>query len=148
MKPLVPTLIASHDLRISKDKDFQYLIEDIAELKTLRNKNLISLNEIKRRKEREVQELRLAARDKNSDADKSAKTSDKKVAIAKNSALQDDGLQSSERNINSDLEMEKLRKNTKDILLNEAANILSDEVGLLKGTTKLAANVLPKVDVH
>jgi carboxyl-terminal processing protease len=47
-----------------------------------------------------------------------------------NDALQDDGLQINERNLNRELEIEKIRKNTKDILLNEAANVLSDEINL------------------
>lgn len=130
LKNLIPTLIASHNARISKNKDFQYLMEDIAEFKTQQNKNLISLNEIERRKEREVQEARLTAREKASDTDKGVNLSDKKT----NDALKDDGLQSNERDINSDLAMEKVRKNSKDILLNEAVNILSDEVSLLKRT--------------
>ncbi|MES2182623.1 MAG: carboxy terminal-processing peptidase [Pseudomonadota bacterium] len=130
LKNLIPTLIASHNARISKNKDFQYLMEDIAEFKTQQNKNLISLNEVERRKEREAQEARLTAREKASDTDKGANLSDKKT----NDALKDDGLQSNERDINSDLAMEKVRKNSKDILLNEAVNILSDEVSLLKRT--------------
>lgn len=130
LKNLIPTLIASHNARISKNKDFQYLMEDIAEFKTQQNKNLISLNEIERRKERETQEARLTAREKASDTDKGVNLSDKKT----NDALKDDGLQSNERDINSDLAMEKVRKNSKDILLNEAVNILSDEVSLLRRT--------------
>lgn len=130
LKNLIPTLIASHNARISKNKDFQYLMEDIAEFKTQQNKNLISLNEVERRKEREAQEARLTAREKASDTDKGANLSDKKT----NDTLKDDGLQSNERDINSDLAMEKVRKNSKDILLNEAVNILSDEVSLLKRT--------------
>lgn len=130
LKSLIPTLIASHNARISKNKDFQYLMEDIAEFKTQQNKNLISLNEVERRKERETQEARLTAREKASDTDKGTNLSDKKT----NDALEDDGLQSNERDINSDLAMEKVRKNSKDILLNEAVNILSDEVSLLKRT--------------
>ena len=46
---ILPILRASHDMRISRDKDFQYLQEDIAEFNTLRKKNLISLNEADRR---------------------------------------------------------------------------------------------------
>ncbi len=51
---IVPMLIASHDKRISHDKDFRYLQEDIAEFNKLRRTNLISLNEADRRKEREA----------------------------------------------------------------------------------------------
>ncbi|HSH73312.1 MAG TPA: carboxy terminal-processing peptidase [Methylophilaceae bacterium] len=126
---ILPMLIASHDERINKDKDFQYLREDIAEFTAQRKKNLISLNEADRRKERETQEARTKLRDKSA-------------------SLQDDGLQSNERNLAADLAMEKAKKDAKDILLNEAANVLSDEVGLLKANAKLSASVLPKVEMR
>ena len=132
LKELVPVLVTKHDARISKDKDFKYLLEDIAEVKALTSKNQVSLNEAKRRKEREAQDLRLAARD-----------SDGKKTNAKTST-QDDGLNSSERNLSKDIELEKSRKDNKDIYLNEAANILSDEVYVLKTNAKLAASVQVK----
>jgi len=129
---IVPMLIVSHDVRMNKDKDFQYLREDIVEFNTQRKKNLISLNEAERRKEREVQEASVKSREKD----------------GKSASVQDDGLQSNERNLDADLAMESARKNAKDILLNEAANILSDEVALLKANAKLAATVLPKVELR
>ena len=132
LKELVPVLVTKHDARIGKDKDFKYLLEDIAEVKALTSKNQVSLNEAKRRKEREAQDLRLAARD-----------SDGKKTNAKTST-QDDGLNSSERNLSKDIELEKSRKDNKDIYLNEAANILSDEVYVLKTNAKLAASVQVK----
>lgn len=148
LKTLVPMLTASHDARISKDEGFQYLIKDIAEFDIQRKKNRISLNEVERRKERAVQEARLASREKTGDADKNANPSDKKMHLSKNDALQDDGLQSNERNLDSELAMEKVRKNAKDILLNESANILSDAVSLLKTNAKLAASVLPQMEMR
>jgi carboxyl-terminal processing protease len=145
LKTLVPLLTVSHDARINKDKDFQYLMQDIADFNTQRKNNLISLNEAERRKEREVLEARLSSREKNSDADIKSNTS---TNASKSASLQDDGLQSNERNLDSDLAMEKVRKNNKDILLNESANILSDELGLLKTNAKLAASVLPRMKMH
>ena len=56
---------------------------------------------------------------------------------------QDDGLQADERSLKSDLDEEKRRKALKDVVLNEAAHIVADEVGLLRADTKLAAQVLP-----
>lgn len=132
---IVPKLIASHDMRVNKDKDFQYLREDIAEFKTQRNKNNISLNEAERRKEREAQEARIKSREQNSES-------------ASRVALQDDGLLSNERNLDADLAIEEGRKNAKDVLLNEAVHILSDEVGLLQSNPKFAANVAPKANLH
>jgi len=136
---IVPTLIANHDKRVSHDKDFQYLREDMAEFSKLRRKNLISLNEADRRKEREAQEAREKSREKN----RGDNRSDKASAEARSHALQDDGMLSSERNLKTELAIENANKNAKDILLNEAANILGDEVGLLKTDSRFAASVLP-----
>jgi carboxyl-terminal processing protease len=145
---IVPKLIAIHDVRVSKDKDFQSLREDIAEFNTQRKKNLISLNETDRRKEREVQEARMLSREKVSETDKDGKATDKKAVKANNAAFEDDGLQANERNLSADLAIEKARKNAKDVLLNEAVHILSDEVGLLKANAKLAAIVLPNREMR
>ncbi|MBN8886976.1 MAG: carboxy terminal-processing peptidase [Rudaea sp.] len=57
---------------------------------------------------------------------------------------QDDGLQADERSLKSDLAEEKRRKALKDVVLNEAAHIVADEVDLLRADTKLAAQVLPR----
>ena len=96
LKSVIPKLIANHNSRISKDKDFQYLQDDIAEYKNQINKNLISLSEAQRLKEREVQDNRLASRENNSDSHMS-------------DTLKDDGLQINERNLNRELEIEKIR---------------------------------------
>ena len=145
---ILPKLIAIHDARVSKDKGFQSLREDIAEVDTQRKKNLISLNEAERRKEREAQEARVLSREKVSETDNGGKATDKKALMANNAAFEDDGLQSNERNLSTDLAIERARKNAKDVLLNEAVHILSDEVGLLKGNARLAATVLPNREVH
>jgi len=136
---IVPKLIESHDKRVNQDKEFQYLREDIAEFNTLRQKNLISLNESDRRKEREAQDAREKSRDKNRGDNESRKAS----AEARNHALQDDGMLSSERNLSADLAIENANKNAKDILLNEAVHIVSDEVGLLKAKPRLATSISP-----
>ena len=135
LKPIIPKLIASHNSRISKDKDFQYLQEDITEYKNQLDKNLISLNEAQRIKEREMQDKRLASRERTSDSQT-------------NDALHDDGLQVNERNLNRELEIEKIRKNSKDILLNEAANVLSDEISLPAVNATAVVNRLPKTELH
>ena len=133
---ILPILIANHDKRVSHDKDFKYLQEDIAEFNKLRQKNLISLNEADRRKEREAQESREKSREKN----RGNNESDKASAEARSHALQDDGMLSSERNLSADLAIENANKNAKDILLNEAAHVLSDEAGLLKTNFRLAVH--------
>ncbi|WP_300619252.1 carboxy terminal-processing peptidase [Dokdonella sp.] len=55
----------------------------------------------------------------------------------------DDGLQPDERNINSDLAREKEAKQRRDVVLDEAAHILADEIGLIRADNKLAQQVLP-----
>lgn len=148
LKNVVPLLRANHNLRISKDKDFQYLQEDIAEFDLLRKKNLISLNEADRRKERKAQEDKAKLREKHTGTDKDVSATDRKSAEAKSASFQDDGLQSNERDFDTALAIEKANDNAKDVMLNEAVHILSDEVGLLETNPAFAASILPKVDMR
>lgn len=139
---LLPLLQIRHQTRVAKDKDFQYLLEDIAEVKDQRKKNLLSLNEAERRKERDKREARLKSRKASNDADKDRQ--DKKIAHeGAVTAPHDDGLLANERDLGAELAAEKAQKDAKDVLLDEAAHILGDEVELLKSDTKLAARVLP-----
>ena len=134
LKSLLPILTTLHDDRVKKDKAFQYLQEDIALSRLERDKNLVSLNEAERRKERDAQEARLRSREDRKDA--SAQS-----ASARGNAVADDGLQTGERNLANDLAAEKARKNADDFLLNEAVNILGDEMAVLKNDGALAARV-------
>lgn len=145
LKGVLPILLALHEARVKKDKDFQYLQQDIAESKLQRKKNLVSLNEATRRKERDAQEARITSRESRRDTGRGAHEDivGKEPAPGKRSALRDDGLQADERNLANELAAEKVRKNAKDILLNEAVHILSDEVGVLKTDARLAARVKP-----
>lgn len=145
VKDLLPKLLTLHEARVKKDKDFQGLQEDIAEAKLLREKNLVSLNESVRRKERDAREARLRSREAREALSKSAENNalGKGTALKNGGAFGDDGLQADERNLANELAAEKVRKNAKDVLLNEAAHILSDEVVALKGGASLAARVKP-----
>jgi len=145
LKGLLPILVTLHEARVKMDKDFQYLQEDIAEFKLQRKKNLVSLNEAERRKERDAQEARLKSRESRRNTGQSAheEVVGKEPAPGKGSALRDDGLQTDERNLANELAAEKVRKNGKDVLLNEAVHILSDEVVVLKTGARLAARVKP-----
>lgn len=131
LKDQLPILSARHANRVRHDKGFQDLLEDISQVQQLRKKNSISLNEADRRKEREAQEIRLAARQ-----DGAAQG-----AARADSELQDDGLQVGERNLTKELAAEKAKKSAKDVLLNEAINILGDEVALQKNNFKQATNL-------
>ncbi|USX24641.1 carboxy terminal-processing peptidase [Oxalobacteraceae bacterium OTU3CINTB1] len=169
LKEIVPMLDKKHDARVAKDKDFQYLAEDIALVKKQRKENSISLNETVRRKEREQQEARAKLREarllaNTPGADDPILVPDPKdalnkaiaakpasgkaapvpkVAAVKGALRSDDGLQGAERTLAAELEAEKAAKAAKDVLLNEAVHILSDEVGLLKTDTRMASRVLP-----
>jgi carboxyl-terminal processing protease len=133
VQDMLPILVAQHKVRVKGEKDFQYLQEDIAEFNLKRKQNELSLNEAARRKEKEAQEAKLAARKP------TTKASDATAAKSGSDANKDDGLQAGERDLRVELAAEKARKSDKDVLLIEAAHILGDEVELLKPGVNLAA---------
>ncbi len=165
LKELFSPLQKRHEVRISKDKDFQYLQEDLAEFRKQRKENSISLNEATRRKERDAQEARaklrearlvaahvaavdepvaaLDSKEVRAKAPTPTKPAKINVPAVKGAARQDDGLQADERNLAADLAAEKAAKNAKDVLLTEAAHILSDEVSMLKTDTRMASRIMP-----
>lgn len=124
-KTQLAALSALHKDRVQRDKDFQSLQENIARAQEIRKGNVISLNEVVRRKERVAQEKRLAAMQ------------------GATGAVSDDGLQANERNLGKSLAAEKSQDAAKDILLNEAVSILADSVALKQGKGQLATNPLP-----
>ena len=130
----LPRLLAWHESRAKRDRDYQGLLEDIAKAQDRRKNNVISLNETVRRKERAAQEKRLAAM--LGDAEKGA-------APGTENTLADDGLQFNERKLGKDLAAQKTRESVNDTLLNEAVNILSDNVALNAGKSQLTACALP-----
>jgi carboxyl-terminal processing protease len=161
LKDLISPLQKRHEARVTKDKDFQYLSEDIAEVVKLRKDNIISLNEAVRRKERDAQEAKAKLREarlagKGDDepaAGPGSKEARSKVPVptrpaksvvsARNAQLQDDGLQADERNLQAELAAEKAAKNAKDVLLQEAVHILADEAGMVKTDTRMASRAMP-----
>jgi len=70
-------------------------------------------------------------------------SSDAAADPARDESTTDDGLQADERSIKTDLAAERKRKVEKDVVLNEVAHILADEVTLIRADNKLAARVLP-----
>lgn len=126
LKETIATLQSRHQARISKDKSFQALLEDVAEARRLREARSISLNESERRREKESREARLKAREKIDGRDKLA------------ALLKDDGLQSGERSLAADLAAEKARKEARDILLDETARIVADDAELSLSRPQLA----------
>jgi carboxyl-terminal processing protease len=59
----LPELLKNHQQRISGDIEFQYLIEDIEEMKSKKNKKSFSLNEAVRKAEREEAEAKKKMRE-------------------------------------------------------------------------------------
>ena len=143
LKGLLPVLLVLHDTRVTNDKGFQDLQEDIAESKVRRKKNLLSLNEAERRKELAAEEARLMSRESRKDIGNDAGNDviGKERASEKGAALRDDGLQPGERKLANELAAEKARKDAKDILLDEAVNILGDEVAVMKTGSGLTARI-------
>ena len=125
----LPRLLAWHDSRVQRDRDYQSLLDDLAKAREQRKNNVISLNEAVRRKERAAMEARLTAM---LGADRAAE----------GGALADDGLQFNERKLSKDLAIEKTQKSVNDVLLNEAVSILSDSAALKEGKSQMAASAL------
>ncbi len=117
---IIPALKTDHDARVAEDKDFQYLVKDIADVNAERKKNSISLNYAERQKQRDEKEALAKSREDSTKPDVAERL--------------DDGLQANERNLKDDLALEQANKATKDILLTEAVNIMSDEIGVIKNT--------------
>ncbi len=169
LKGILAPLRAKHEARIAADREWQAFAADLADARALRKETTISLNEQARRAERDEQERKRRERHPEyaalvpaapSRADAAPPTRDSASAGAQASPAergastkphgtdnrdphQDDGLQADERSLRTELAQEKARKAEKDVVLDEAAHILADEVELIRGDTKLAAQVLP-----
>jgi len=120
LKALLRPLALRHQVRVKQSKDFQNLQENLAELKSLNAKNVISLNEAERRHDRDALEARLKLRE--------ARAAPTEASV-----------QSAERSTAQSAEIADGKGKAKDILLSEAVHILSDEVGLLAPSVALEA---------
>ncbi|HVT31709.1 MAG TPA: carboxy terminal-processing peptidase [Rhodanobacteraceae bacterium] len=158
LKPIVPTLVERHDARTAKNVEWQNLAAEIADARALRSEKTVSLNEDARRKQRDEEEAKRKARESASatpESDPAVKTQQKIMQDAKNGTSTkpngeavagnetDDGLQPDERDIRADLKREEAAKEKRDVVLDEAAHVLADEISLIRTDTKLAARVLP-----
>jgi carboxyl-terminal processing protease len=157
LKPVVPMLIARHEARTSKNPEWQGFAEEIADARRIRAQKSISLNAKVRIEEREVQETKRKAREALAgeafpSQDPAAKLRNDVIKDARHETaedeesatpLVDDGLLADERSISKDLAREEKRKAQRDVVLNEAAHILADEIELIRGDTKLAARFSP-----
>jgi len=133
----LPQLVQQHDQRVAESPAWKLMLDELAQYRRMRAKTSISLNLAAREVERKDQEAIQAdfrARHKAIDGDKDA--SDDEPSL-------DDGLNANERSLKSELKQEKKAKDAKDVLLDEAAHILSDAIGLIQADPKLASEVLP-----
>lgn len=136
LKGVQSVLLARHEARVRADKDFRLMQDSVAEAKTQREKNLVSLNEATRRRDQAALEARQAAREAQlNPARASARGADHPA--------RDDGLQFGERKLSKELAAENARKSARDVLLNEAVRILADAAAILPASPGLAAIVKP-----
>lgn len=137
-KPLLPLLETRHETRAKADQEFVWWAEDVAEYRRQRADKSISLNEVKRREERDRNEARRKAREEIRKANGLAQGDDE-------ASPNDDGLQADERDVIADAAREeKAKDDGPDVLAREAAHILADAIDLLKADRALAAQVLPR----
>jgi len=132
-KPIVPQLLAQHQARIAKDREFQWWSEDVAEFRVERDKKTLSLNEDVRKAERDRQEAKRKARD-----------AERKALGLADAGPQndDDGLQANERDVKEQIAEEEAAKNRPDPLMRESAAILADTIAILKASPVLTTQVL------
>ncbi|TFW09971.1 tail-specific protease [Oxalobacteraceae bacterium OM1] len=137
MGGLLQTLKNKHASRIAEDRNFQYLLEDIAALEAQRKKQVISLNEAERRKEHDAEEARRKARRATVTAkgEEAAKNSDTNSA----DLLAEDDPDDDTAPAPTTAQTDKNKKPKRDVWLNEAAHIVSDAIDLLKRNPNLAA---------
>lgn len=136
LAPLVPALAKRHQARVAKDKEFQQLRRDIDELNERRKERTISLNETKRRAEKEKIDARLAALKLRREQ---AKATDAAAGDGASAPEDKEAQPADQEDLLDGLGLAKVRKDDRDILQVEAARILSDEVGLLEDNARLAA---------
>jgi carboxyl-terminal processing protease len=89
VRPFLPELKARSALRVATDRDFDYVREDIEQVKKLMGDKTISLNEQERLKETDENEARQKARDKEL---KSRKWPDEKIYDISLAQAEQDGL--------------------------------------------------------
>jgi carboxyl-terminal processing protease len=134
-KAINPQLDAQHKVRIVKDKEFSWWMQDVAYYKSERAKKSVSLNEQERLTERNDLKAQRVAREKER----------KELGLTSlGDDNNDDGLQAGERDIAEQVADEKKAKDRPDPLLNEAAYILADAIILLEADKPLLSKVFPQ----
>jgi carboxyl-terminal processing protease len=134
----LPQLEKLHSERVATSPAWKLMLDELAQYKTMRDKNSISLNLAAREAERKQQDAiqsDFRARHKAIDGTDALGDDDRSHL--------DDGLNANERSLKSELKEEKESKKAKDVQLDETAHILFDAIGMIKADPRLAATVLP-----
>jgi len=132
---LLLPLARTHEARIAKDVEFEWWAEDVGRFRAERERGTISLDEAKRRTERDEAEARRVART----------AERKRLGLADGlPSRADDGLQANERNVAEQVADEKAAEDHVDPLLREASFVLSNAIGMLSKDQALSAQVLPR----
>ena len=130
LKSVIPVLMKRSETRVKANQEFTNIESDMTRFMLKKKANVISLNEADRRKERDEQLTRLTAR---------LTTPTPGMTRAETAkAMLDDGLDSNERDLGIELAAGLAQKEAKDVFLQEAARIVSDQAGLLKTSTEAA----------
>jgi carboxyl-terminal processing protease len=133
---LLPELRSRHAARLAADPDFRYLEQELAELKALREKRQVSLNEAQRRAEEKAREAKLAPLMARAGKGDKPATSKQAADVALALMPSDAALRLSERKLADELAEEKARKNARDLWLEEAARVVSDGQALQQANAK------------
>lgn len=127
---LLPELKKRHTARLNKDKRFQFLIEDVNEIRAQRKASLVSLNEAERARERDLRETRMKQREAVNDEPG-------KKPAAKD-GTRDNPAESKDAAVTEKDAGDAPNKDSVDVWLREAARIVADEAELLESTTRYA----------
>lgn len=137
LKAYLGQLQGKHDARALKSPAWKLMLDELAQYRKMRDKTTISLNFAQRETERkDLDALQADFRARHKAIDGNGTDDDDTLAV-------DDGLNANERSLKSELKQEKDAKKAPDPQLDETAHILFDAAGLIKGDSKLAAEVLP-----
>ncbi len=134
--PLIPVLEKKHKQRAAKSPAWQLLLDELAVYRKNRARTTVSLNYAEREAQRQHFEALQKSFNKRHEAIEGDTSDSIQVQL-------DDGLQPNERSLKSQLENEKEAENAHDVMLDEAAHIVADAVGLIRARPGLAAEVLP-----
>jgi carboxyl-terminal processing protease len=114
----IPLLLEKHNERMNKEPELQFLLEDIEDIRTIRNKKSYSLMESKRKSEREESEAKRNARDEERQRSADLRIEDLEEVVAETIDIDDPLLAESGRiladliqfSIDSNLKIGRIKK--------------------------------------